>query len=173
MLVNPNMRFDADGWGLMFLLIAIFSAVAYGLVLNKLAANIHPVLLIAIQNTIGALYFLPLCLLWGEKLEIMTVEDIALLSNLPPEFAFWLCILLLSVFSSSLAFIFYSFSVKQIGITRSNVFTNLIPVFTAITSYILLGERLTWLKIAGIFIIILGLMLVQKKRKQKEFSKYN
>ncbi|MDR1459539.1 MAG: EamA family transporter, partial [Bacteroidales bacterium] len=75
----------------------------------------------------------------------------------------WICILLLSVFSSSLAFIFYSISVRKFGIVRCNVFTNLIPIFTAITSFILLGEFLSVTKIIGMFVVICGLILTQRK----------
>jgi drug/metabolite transporter (DMT)-like permease len=68
------------------------------------------------------------------------------------------------IFSSSLAFIFYSMSVRETGIARSNVFTNLIPIFTATTSFILLGEQLTMLKLIGILVVIFGLVLTQRKR---------
>jgi drug/metabolite transporter (DMT)-like permease len=173
MLISPNMSFETDGIGLLLLLLAVLSAVVYGFILNKLASKMHPVLLIASQNTIGVLYFVPLCLFSGEKLQIMPVADVVLLSSLSPTMTFWVCLLILSVFSSSLAFIFYSFSVKQIGITRSNIFTNLIPIFTAITSYILLGEQLTGLKIAGIILIILGLILVQVRISVQKLMKIN
>jgi drug/metabolite transporter (DMT)-like permease len=165
MLINREMQLDADGAGLLFLLLAILAAVAYGLVLNKLASNIHPVWLIAIQNTLGALYFIPCCLIFDEGIHASTQQDTVLIAGMTSYGTLWICIFILSVFSSSLAFIFYSYSVRHIGIARSNVFTNLIPIFTALTSLILLNELLTPLKALGILIVISGLALTQRRVK--------
>ena len=78
----------------------------------------------------------------------------------------WFCIIMLAVFCSTLAFIFYILAVKRIGVAKSSVFTNLIPIITALISYFLLDEKFTPLKIAGIIIVILGLVLTQRLRRQ-------
>ena len=161
MIIGKNMEIDVDPLGLLFLLIAVLSAVCYGILLNKLAKNIHSVWLIAGQNTFGILYFLPLFFILGQAPDFNHTSTISFLSV---QTEMWLSIVILSVFSSSLAFIFYSMSVRKIGVARSNVFTNLIPIFTASTSFILLGEHLTILKLIGILVVILGLILTQKKK---------
>ena len=48
---------------------------------------------------------------------------------------------------------------------RSNVYTNTIPIFTACFSYFLIHEEITWMKMAGIAVVIVGLILSQIKRK--------
>ncbi|MCF6332040.1 MAG: EamA family transporter [Draconibacterium sp.] len=53
----------------------------------------------------------------------------------------------------------------QIGVTRSNTFINLIPVFVAVVSYLILKEELGAQIIIGIVIVVAGLFLVQIKRK--------
>jgi drug/metabolite transporter (DMT)-like permease len=160
-ITGKNMEIDVDPIGLLFLLIAVFSAVGYGILLNRLASNVHPVWLIASQNAFGVLYFLPAYFIFGQTPDYSHAETVSMFS---PQVEVWFSIVVLSVFSSSLAFVFYSMSVRKIGVARSNVFTNLIPVFTAATSFILLGEPLTPLKLAGVFIVILGLILTQKKK---------
>ncbi len=161
MIVGKNMEIDVDPWGLLFLLIAVLSAVGYGILLNKLATNVHPVWLIAGQNTFGILFFLPLFFVLRQTPDFSHLSTVPFLSV---QAEMWLSIFILSIFSSSLAFIFYSICVRRIGIARSNVFTNLIPIFTAATSFILLGEQLTILKLIGIVIVILGLTLTQRKK---------
>lgn len=161
MIVGKNMEIDVDPLGLLFLMIAVLSTVGYGILLNKLASDVHPVWLIAGQNTFGVFYFLPLFFILGQTPDF---EHVSTFSFLSVQTEMWLSIVILSVFSSSLAFIFYSMSVRKIGVARSNVFTNLIPIFTAITSFFLLGERLTILKLIGILIVIFGLILTQKKK---------
>lgn len=161
MIVGKNMEIDVDPLGLLFLLIAVLSSICYGILLNTLAKNIHSVWLIAGQNTFGVLYFLPLFFIMGQTPDFNHISTIPF-SSVQTEM--WLSIIILSIFSSSLAFIFYSISVRKIGIARSNVFTNLIPIFTASTSFILLGEQLTMLKLIGILVVIFGLVLTQRKR---------
>jgi drug/metabolite transporter (DMT)-like permease len=163
MIAGKNMQIDVDYLGLLFLFVAVMSAVAYGLILHRLSANIHPVWLIASQNTFGVFFFLPLFLLLGEPPDF-NHTTISVFSS--PQWEMWICLLLLSIFSSSLAFIFYSVSVRKYGIARCNVFANLIPIFTAITSFFLLGEVLSVTKIIGIFVVVFGLILTQQKKDE-------
>jgi drug/metabolite transporter (DMT)-like permease len=162
MIVNKNMSIEIDTLGLLFLVIAVLSAVGYGIILHKVSIGIHPVWLIAAQNSFGVFFFLPLFLLLRETPNF-NHETAFIFSN--PQWEMWICILVLSIFSSSLAFIFYSISVRKYGISRCTVFTNLIPVFTAITSFFLLGELFSSTKIIGIFVVIFGLILTQRKKE--------
>ena len=74
-------------------------------------------------------------------------------------------LLLLAVLASSLSYVLYTYSVSQLGVARSNVYTNTIPVFTAGFSYFLIHEEITLFKMIGIVIVILGLILSQIKTK--------
>jgi drug/metabolite transporter (DMT)-like permease len=67
----------------------------------------------------------------------------------------------LSIFASCGAFILFAYSVKNMGITKANVFSNCIPVFTAFFSFILMGDKLTVQNIAGMVIVIAGLFMSQ------------
>ena len=53
------------------------------------------------------------------------------------------------------------------GITKANVFSNCIPVFTAIFSFMILGEKLTVQNIAGMAIVITGLFMSQLNGRKK------
>jgi len=56
------------------------------------------------------------------------------------------------------------------GITRANVFTNCIPIFTAVFSFILLGERLSVQNIIGMTIVIAGLFMSQMNGRKKSID---
>lgn len=71
----------------------------------------------------------------------------------------------LAVLASVTAFILFCYTVRQIGVTRANVFNNVRPVFTAILMWIMFGEILPIWKIIGIIIIIIGLFISQKQEK--------
>jgi drug/metabolite transporter (DMT)-like permease len=67
----------------------------------------------------------------------------------------------LAVFGSLLAFVLFIDAIRVIGVTRANVFINLIPVLTAIFSYFILNEQFSVIRIAGVIIVIAGLILSQ------------
>jgi drug/metabolite transporter (DMT)-like permease len=61
--------------------------------------------------------------------------------------------------------VFFTQSVRNIGVNRSNAFINLIPVFVAVLSFFILGDELGWQKIIGIVVVVSGLFMAQIKRK--------
>jgi len=67
----------------------------------------------------------------------------------------------LSVFASVIAFVLFAGAVRKVGVTRTNVFVNLIPVFTAILSWFILDEILTLSKWIGILVVVIGLFVSQ------------
>ena len=73
----------------------------------------------------------------------------------------WIPLLELAIFGSSFAFIFFTFAIQKIGVGKTNAFTNLIPVITAIIAYFVLDEILNVNKITGISLVIGGLFLSQ------------
>ena len=70
-------------------------------------------------------------------------------------------LLALAIFGSTLAFMFYTSAVRAIGIARTSIFANLIPVVTAITSLIILREVIDLSRIVGMLIVISGLFMTQ------------
>jgi len=136
----------------------VFAAIAYSIVLRKLVFKYNTMSIIAYQNIIGIVFFLPVWL-------IVDFNDFISRPFHPEAFR---AIVFLAVFASTLAFVFFTQSIRQIGVNRSNTFINLIPVFVAILSYFILKESLETQQIVGIFIVVIGLFLAQIRRKRKE-----
>jgi len=143
--------------GLFCLFVAVGAAVGYSVVLKKLAAKYNPITLITYQNSIGLLYFLPLFLIldWQHFLQAVPTQEVIS------------ALVLLAVFASTLAFICFTYGLNFLGITKSNIFINVIPVFTAIFAYFVIDEVLSFQKIAGMIVVIGGLFLSQIKFKSK------
>jgi drug/metabolite transporter (DMT)-like permease len=78
-------------------------------------------------------------------------------------------VILLAIFASCGAFILFAYSVRHLGITRSNVFSNSIPVFTAFFAYLLLKEVLTLQNMIGMVTVIAGLFLSQINGNRKKY----
>jgi drug/metabolite transporter (DMT)-like permease len=153
MLINPDLSLGASPAGVLLLLAAVASAVIYSVFLKRLTEKYSPLSIITYQNAIGVMYFLPLFLLLDFKSFIQVRPNLELIAAL----------LQLAVFASSLAFIFFTMAVRELGVSRTNVFSNLIPVFTAIFSFIFISETFTVNKIAGMVIVISGVMITQVK----------
>jgi drug/metabolite transporter (DMT)-like permease len=62
----------------------------------------------------------------------------------------------------------FTYSIKHLGVNRTNIYINLIPVFVAVLAFFILGDRLSLQNMIGIGVTIAGLFLSQiKKRKVK------
>lgn len=156
-VLNGSFKFDVSPLGVGLEFIAVLAAIAYSLVLRKLVTRYNTLSIIAYQNIIGVVLFLPVWLL-------VDFNDFISRPFHPEAFR---AIILLAVFASTLAFVFFTQSIRQIGVNRSNSFINLIPVFVAILSFFILNEALIGQQIIGILIVVAGLFLAQIKRKRK------
>ncbi|WP_346856442.1 DMT family transporter [uncultured Draconibacterium sp.] len=157
-VLNGSFQFDASPLGVGLEFMAVFAAIAYSIVLKSLAERYNTLTIIAYQNIIGMVLFLP----------IWFVLDFTDFIHTPFHAEAFRAIILLAVFSSTLAFVFFTQSVRHMGVTKTNTFINLIPVFVAILAFIILKDELGVQKIAGILVVVTGLFLSQlKKRKDK------
>jgi drug/metabolite transporter (DMT)-like permease len=155
---DGSLSYNIKGLGLLFF--AVFSAVGYNLTLSRLVGSYSPVYIVNVQNLIGATLFLPLFLIF----------DFNHFINTPVTFNMFIPIIKLAVFASCGAFILFAYSVSNIGITKANVFTNCIPVFTALFSFILMGDKLTVQNIIGMVVVIAGLFMSQMNNIHKSID---
>jgi drug/metabolite transporter (DMT)-like permease len=157
-VLNQGFGIAVSGTGVLLMFLAVVSAVFYGLLLKKVSHKYSALTVVKYQNVIGLLLFLPLFLIfdWGH------------FSGVRPDLRVISTLAMLAVFPSSLAFVFITIGVRQLGISRVNLFTNFIPVSTAVFAYLLLGERFNALKLAGMAAVIAGLLLSELTSRRKE-----
>jgi len=160
MLVNKDFSFNTSVEGVLWLSLAVISAVLYSVLLKKLAVKYDAFRIIATQNMIGTMYFLPLFFIFDFR-HFITVT---------PSTNAIVALLLLAFFASSLAFVFFTISSREIGISKTNLFTNLIPVFTTIFSFFILSEQFEGKKIAGMIIVIVGVLMSQMNKNSRVFK---
>lgn len=144
--------------GVIWAFCAVFSSVGYTFFVRKLPEKYNPVVVVTYQNFIGLILFTPLIFLTTGKGELAHQ-----LSNLFLSYNV-IYVILLAIFCSTLAFMFYLIGIRRFGIGKSTIFTNFIPIVTAILSFFLLKESFPWYKVLGIITVIGGIFLVQKKK---------
>jgi drug/metabolite transporter (DMT)-like permease len=159
-ILNKDGSLSFNIKGLALLSFAVFAAVGYNLTLSRLVGHYSPVYIVNVQNVLGALFFLPIFLIFDLKTFIAS----------PHSFASFKPIIELSVFASCGAFILFAYSVRHMGISKANVFSNCIPVFTALFSFLLMGEILTIQNITGMAIVVAGLFLSQMSGNKKSID---
>ena len=74
----------------------------------------------------------------------------------------WLGILYLALPGTVIAFLFYYQGIESLGVTKAGIFINLIPVSTLILSVPILGEIPDLNVLAGILMVICGVLLVNR-----------
>ncbi|MFA8434518.1 MAG: DMT family transporter [Marinifilaceae bacterium] len=155
-ILNKNLSLIVSPIGLSLLFVAVAAAVGYSIVLKNIARKYNSITIITYQNSIGILLFLPFFLGF----------DLQHFLHAKPTMEVWIALIELAIFASTLAFVCFTYAMKHLGVTKSNIFINAIPVFTAIFAYFVLKDTLGWQKIIGILIVIGGLFLSQTNMKK-------
>ncbi len=161
-IVNKNFSLNANPLGIMLLFLAVFSAVFYVIFLKKLSLKYRPITIITWQNMIGSLFFLPFFLFFdGDRF-----------LSIRPGMMTIVLLLLLGIFASSLSYVLFTYVVKHLGVIKSSLYTNLIPVFTIIFSFYILGEHSSLRKMMGMLVVIVGVTLseIGKIESSKKFK---
>lgn len=157
LLIKNSLEIVIDPIGIALLAFAVFNAVAYSVIIHRLANKYKPLSIIMMQNTVGLVFYIP----WFLAADLPKV----LSSGIPASAIDNL--LLLGILGSTVAYLMFIYSVQAITIWMVNAFTNLIPVLTALLSFFVLGETLLPLNIVGIAVAIGGLFISQLKSGSK------
>ncbi len=150
-IYEPTGGLAANPWGVILMFLAVFSAISYTTTLRKISTHYSTINVIFYQSFVGLIYFIPTFFITDfRSFSVSRITSDGLFA-----------LLMLAVFASVIAFVLFAGVVRKIGVARTNVFVNLIPVFTAILAWWLLDEQLNGLKIVGIAITVFGLFVSQ------------
>ena len=133
---------------------AVIAALGYAVFVKYLIQRYNATTLVFYQNFIGLIYFIP----------CFFAVDFPHLGDMQFTFNAVSSIIQLSVFASVIAFIFFSNSVKALGVTKAGVFSYIIPVLTALFAFFMVDERLSMVQCFGMTIVIFGLFISQITR---------
>ena len=147
-------------WGILLSLITVSMSVGYTIILRRIPSRYSSLSIVFYVQSFALVLFY---LLWGGN-RLLTPSVLEIQDFSSPEMLNAVgSVLYLAVFASVTAFILFCYTVRQIGVTRANVFNNIRPVFTALLMWLLFDERLPIWKLIGILLIIIGLFISQRK----------
>ena len=156
-VLDTSFNFIASPLGISLEFLAVMGAIGYTSVLKGISHRYNTFTIITYQNLIGAVFFLPFWL----GFEMKDFTQVSFHAE-----AFW-AIIKLAIFASTFAFILFTYSMRNLGINKSNIFINVILVFVAVIAYVVLGDKLNFHQMIGIAIVISGLFLAQINWKRK------
>jgi drug/metabolite transporter (DMT)-like permease len=147
---SPGLK-PGEPVGLAIFMLALLGFTLFGL-LSRLAAidrQVDTLTLTAVPLAIGG----------GTLLAIaLPIEGIP---NAPLRT--WGLVLFLAAVNTALGYVLYNHSLQSLQAFEMNVLLNLSPVWTALLGWILLGETLNNPQWAGMLVVLVGVMLVQKR----------
>lgn len=143
-------------WGILLAFLTVSMSVSYSVVLRRIPTHYSPLSIVFYVQSFSLVLFY--ILLGGKQLldpstsELLFPSTLELLNSI-------LAVLYLAIFASVAAFILFCYTVRQIGVTRANLFNNVRPIFTALLMWLIFDEMLPLWKMIGIGVIIIGLFI--------------
>ena len=140
--------------GCIFMLLAVFSWIAYTMKTYELQKKYDSIYLLYKQTLAGTMVLLVVALFDSARaVEVFQQEGdilVPLVGNL----------LFVGIICSALGYLFYIYGMEKVGVEIASLYMNLIPAVTAIASYFILNEPMTTKKVLGIIIVISSLYAV-------------
>lgn len=130
--------------------LAMLCATGYTLLLKHLSSRYSAFFLTAMQAFIGSVFFLPLASITSPVPESVSAFGIG-------------AMFYLGTVVTVGAYGLYNFGVSRLPASQATGFINLIPVFTLIFAWGLLGERLTGVQLLAAGLVFVGVALSQWK----------
>jgi drug/metabolite transporter (DMT)-like permease len=135
--------------GDLWMLLAVVIWAVYSVMLRRRPADLpSPVTLTA--SIVAALAMMLPLMMW-------TPTPIAALGSA----SVLLSISYIALFASAIAFMLWSYGVSELGPARAGQFVHLMPIFGATLAFVLLGEALTPVQIAGAILVLAGIAVVE------------
>lgn len=160
MLTIGNSNFSIGSlWGVVLCFAAVISAVLYTIILRKFPDKYTNLSIVFYVQLFGLVFFYPM---WA----VLDLPQLIATPLLWSDIAIPLgAVTYLAVFSSVLAFILFSYTIRQIGVTRANAFNNIRPVFTALLMFLFFSEQLPLSKWLAMILVIVGLFICQWQKR--------
>ena len=140
------------GWGNFLEFLAMVCAACYSVLLKKFSGRYSPVFLTALPAFVGAVFFAPFQLFqpWPE------------LTN---SASLW-CIVYLGAGVTLGAYLCFNYGITRMPVTQAGAYINLIPVFTLLLAWLVLGEVLTLQQLLACLLVGAGVIISQRNTAQ-------
>ena len=134
--------------GDLVMILAMLSFSIYGIYSRRLTMRYSPLFVTAYIFLFGLIQITPLMLMEGVIGEVFSYSREA-----------WMAVAFMSVFASVLGYMFQQMAIQKLGINRTMLFFNLVPLFAILFSYLVLGDPVTSVTLVSAGLIITAVVL--------------
>ncbi len=139
--------------GIWLMLVAVAAWGLYAVAGRYAMKHVSPYGATLWAGVIGVLFMLPF--------------DLPTLSFHLLDSPFWISIVYTAVGGTVVAMILWNIGIERVGGTKSGIFLNFNPIFTAILAYLLMGEAVYVSQVIGTLIVIAGVTLFALQKGTK------
>ncbi|MFT5701568.1 MAG: drug/metabolite transporter (DMT)-like permease [Desulforhopalus sp.] len=136
------------GPGEQALLGCVASWTTYSLIGRQVLKTMTPLSSVCYSSIIGTILLAIPAIQQGGLAELTDISKVS-----------WLSLCYLGIGGSAIGFSFYYKAIRKIGAARTGIFINLVPVFSVLLSWLILGEVIKPIVIAGGLLILSGVSL--------------
>lgn len=165
LLVGADSYAMGNSWGVLLAVVTVSMSVSYSVILRRIPTCYSSLSIVFYVQSFSLILFYVVWMIMGEA-STLFYNAAQLVQNTTQFLHSGAAVLYLAVFASVAAFVLFCYTVREIGVTRANVFNNVRPVFTALLMWLIFDEVLPIWKLIGIIIIIIGLFISQKVGKR-------
>ncbi len=133
---------------------AMICGAGYAISIRHLVKRFSPLFLTAIQSFVGFLFFLPFAV-WDYNTVDMDFNITAIS---------W--IIYLGVVVTLGGYGLFNFALSRMAVSKASMYINLIPIFTLVLAFLILGETLAYIELIASGIILAGVLITQIPTKQ-------
>lgn len=117
---------------------------------RPLLARYSPIVITGLSMAIGTVIFLP-----------FAVGDFARTPWADVRLVAWVCVVFSSLLALNFSYTAWYLGVRQLGSSRTSIYSNVVPVAALVTAMVWLGERLVGMRLAGAVLVAAGVLLTR------------
>lgn len=133
--------------GELIMVLAVFCWASYSLLVKKFIVNFRPMIMTGFAFLTCTVMVLPFALAEG-----------LVNASIHAPMSAWVSAIYMALFASVIGYGIQQVSIQKIGPAKTNIFINLVPVFSLILAYVILGENIPFTKIISGGMIILAVV---------------
>lgn len=153
--VITSISFGQGSKEVVYSILACVTAAAFyglsGVITKKYAMHIEAKELTAGSLLFAGIVLIPLVIVFPIR-KAISFESISL-------------VIIFGILCTAIAYLIYYYLIKHVGAVKALTVTYLMPAFGIFWSFLFLNERITNSTIFGLFIILLGIFLINSRRK--------
>lgn len=145
--INVLRTFDFNRGDLM-MVVAMLCFAAYGVFSKKANSKYTPTLVSSYVFLSGLIMITPLMLRENVLLESLSYSTEA-----------WTSVLFMAVFSSVVGYVIQQRSIQRLGVNKTMLFFNLVPLFAILFSFLILGDPIALVNVVSAVIIVAAVLM--------------